>query len=104
MLFPACTGLGVAVIVTTMLALVAEPTRVKTLAVLFARFGSLVPDETEAVSRICVPLTVPGTTVTTNVKVPTAALARSGFVQLILPVPPTAGVVQDQPGAMAKEL
>ena len=47
---------------TTRLALVAEPTRVRTLAVLFARLGSLVPDETEAVSRICVPLTVPGIT------------------------------------------
>src|SRR5580692_6809161 len=87
-----------------MSALVEEPTRVKTLAVLFARFGSLVPDETDAVSRICVPLTVPGTTVTSNVKVPTAALATSGFGQLILPVPPTAGVVQDQPGATAREL
>jgi hypothetical protein len=62
MLLPACTGLGVAVIVTTMLALVAEPTKVRTLAVLFARLGSLVPDETEAVSRICVPFTVPGIT------------------------------------------
>src|SRR5271163_5135118 len=101
MLFPACTGLGVAVIVTTMLALVAEPTRVKTLAVLFARFGSFVPDETEAVSRICVPLTVPGTTVTTNVNVPVAAFATVGLVQVILPVPPTDGVVHDQPGATA---
>ena len=62
MLLPACTGLGVAVIVTTRLALVAEPTKVRTLAVLFARLGSLVPDETEAVSRICVPFTVPGIT------------------------------------------
>ena len=59
---PACTGLGVADIVTTRSALVAAPTMVSTLAVLFARLGSLVPDETEAVSRICVPLTVPGIT------------------------------------------
>jgi len=62
MLLPACTGFGEAVLVTAILALVAEPTRVRTLAVLFVRFGSLVPDETEAVSRICVPLTVPGIT------------------------------------------
>src|SRR5271156_177249 len=87
-----------------MSALVAEPTRVKTLAVLFARFRSLVPEETEAVSRICVPLTVPGTTVAMNVNVPTAALATLGFVQLILPVAPTAGAVQDQPGATAKDV
>jgi hypothetical protein len=52
MLLPACTGLGVADIVTTRSALVAAPTMVSTLAVLFARLGSLVPDETEAVSRI----------------------------------------------------
>src|SRR5580658_9628783 len=103
MLFPACTGLGAAVIVTTMLALVAAPTRVKTLAVLFARLGSLVPDETDAVSRICVPFTVPGITCTTTVKVPTAAFATSGSVQLIFPALPTAGVVHDQPVAIASD-
>lgn len=85
------------------MALVAEPTRVRTLAVLFARLGSLVPEETEAVSRTCVPLTVPGITCTTKVKVPTAAFATSGFVQLIFPALPTAGVVHDHPGAMTSD-
>ena len=100
---PACTGLGVADIVTTRSALVAEPTMVNTLAVLFARLGSLVPDETEAVSKICVPLTVPGITCTTNVKLPAAAFATSGSVQLIFPALPTAGVVHDQPGAIISD-
>ena len=48
--------------VTTRSALFAAPTMVRTLAVLFTRLGSLVPDETETVSRICVPFTVPGIT------------------------------------------
>jgi len=49
---PARTGLGDAVLRTTMFAVVARPTTVRTLAVLFARFGSVMPEVMLAVSTI----------------------------------------------------
>src|ERR1700758_2366604 len=97
MLLPACTGFGAAELVTTMFAVFAAATSVATVAVLFARFGSLDPDETKSVSVICVPLTVAGETCTINVKVPDAPFATSGFVQLMFPDAPTAGVGHAQP-------
>lgn len=103
MLFPACTGFGEAALVTTMFAVLAAATSVTTVAVLFARFGSLDPDDTESVSVICVPLTVAGDTCTTSVKVPTAPFATSGFVQPMFPDAPTAGVVHDHPGARTND-
>ena len=51
-LFPARTGLGVAVLVTTMFAVVARPTTVTTVAVLFVRLGSVVPEVTFTASMI----------------------------------------------------
>ena len=42
MLFPACTGFGAPELVTTMFAVFAAATSVTTVAVLFARFGSLI--------------------------------------------------------------
>jgi hypothetical protein len=99
MLFPACTGFGAAELVTTMFAVFAAATSVTTVAVLFARFGSFDPEETESVSVIWVPLTVTGDTCTTKVKVPDAPFATSGFVQLMFPPAPTAGVVHVQPAA-----
>src|SRR6202041_2979122 len=103
MLLPACTGLGVADIVTMRLALVAEPTMNNTLAGFFARLGSVVPDETEAASKICGPLTAPRITCPTHVNLPAAAFPTSGSVQLIFPALPTAGVVHDQPGAIIRD-
>src|SRR5579872_997867 len=94
---PAVTGLGVAEFVIVRSAeLVAAPTIVRTVAELFARFGSLVPDAMETVSAIWVPVGGPGFTFTATVNdaAPAAPSGTSGFVQLITPVPFTAGVVQ----------
>ena len=54
MLLPACSGLGVALLVTARLALLASPTMVVTLAELLVSVGSSVPELIEAVSVICV--------------------------------------------------
>jgi hypothetical protein len=103
MLLPASTGLGEATFVIVRLAVFAAPTIVRTVAVLFARFGSFVPDVTDTVSAICVPVTVPPFTCTTtvNVVVPEAPVGTSASVQVITPVPFTAGVAQLQPAAPA---
>ena len=86
-----------AALVTTTSAEVDAATSVRTLAVLLVRFGSLVPDEIEAVFRICVPLGVAAGTPVTTVNVPDEEPATSGSVQVIRPVEPTGGVVQAQP-------
>ena len=106
MLEPASTGFGEAEFVIVKSAELAAPATVSTVAELFARFGSFVTDVTDAVSTICVPLTVPALTFTTtvNVAVPVAPEGTSGLVQLIVPVPFTAGVVQLHPVASAPEI
>lgn len=106
MLFPCSTGLGVAAFVIAKSAVPAAPTRITTVALLFARFGSFVPDVIESVSTICVPLAVPVFTFTTRVKVavPFAPEGISGFVQVIFPVPPNPGVVQFQFAAAGPEM
>ena len=45
------------------------------------------------------PLGVAAPTCTTTVKLEVVAAAKSGFVQLMVPVAPTAGVVQVHPAA-----
>lgn len=97
---PARTVGDDAVLVTARSACVAVPTVVMTVAVLFAKFGSLVPEVTSSTSTICVPLVVPFPTCTTTVKLTFPPLAKSGFVQDIVPVPPTAGVAQVQPATL----
>src|SRR5450755_4339292 len=98
---PAKTGLGVPTLVMERFAVLAAPTIVRTVAVLFARTGSLVPEVAPSVSVICVPVAVPAFTLTAtvNVAAPFAPEPTSGFVHWILPVPFTAGVVQVQPAA-----
>ena len=96
---PAFTTIGFAVFVMARSALVDTPTVVIAVAELFARLGSVVPEDTLSTSTICVPLVVPDTTVTTTVKGETLETATSGLVHEIVPVPPTAGVVQVQPAA-----
>ena len=54
-MFPARTGLGTPELVIARLAVVAAPTIVSTVAELFARLGSLVPEVADIVSVICVP-------------------------------------------------
>ena len=89
-----------AVLVTARSACVAVPTVVMTVAVLLARFGSFVPEVTLSTSTICVPLVVPFPTCTTTVKLTFPPFAKSGFVQDIVPVPPTAGVAQVHPATL----
>src|SRR5271163_209494 len=86
MLLPATTVGKLAVFVSVTYAELAEPTTVLTVAELFARLGSLVPEEIFAVSTICVPKAVAALTCVTMVKVPLAPLAKSGSVHVILPV------------------
>src|SRR5580704_7900161 len=97
MLFPAITGLGEAVLVMERSAVVARPTLVCTVAVLFPRFGSLLPAVAFTTSVITEPTATPVSTATPTVKVVEAALAMSGLVHEIAPVPPKPGVAQVQP-------
>src|ERR1700722_4357289 len=97
MLFPAITGLGEAVLVMERSAVVESPTVVWTAAVLFARFGSLLPAVAFTTSVITEPTATPEFTATPTVKVVEANLAKSGLVHEMTPVPPMAGVVQVQP-------
>src|SRR5271154_7373980 len=97
MVLPANTGLGVPTFVTARLAVVAAPTIVSTVAELFVSVGSFVPEVTESVSVICVPVAVPRLTVTTTVNVvtPDAPEGTSASLQVITP----AVVAQLQPAA-----
>ena len=83
---PATTVLDAAVFVSVTYAEVAEPTTVETVAELFVRFESRVPEVMFAVSTICVPKVVPAFTVTATVNVPSEPLPKLGFVQAIVPV------------------
>lgn len=61
---------------------------------LFPGTGSVEVDETDALFVITVPFGVLPLTLTDNVS-KTVPLIKLGVVQLMLPVPPTAGVVQE---------
>jgi len=94
MVDPAVTGLGVPLLVT-----VRSQATIKfvvTLVLLLAEFGSEVVADTAEVAVIELAVTVDGTFSTTmmSVAVPEPML---GLVQLIVPVPLIAGVVQVQP-------
>jgi hypothetical protein len=95
MLFPATTGLGVPLFVTARSHTTFTP--VVTVVVLLALLGSEVLAETEDVAVIVPIATLDGTlnTTTMSAEVPNARAELS--VQLIVPVAPTAGVVQVQP-------
>lgn len=82
------TAFAEGVFVTTKFAVLAAPTIVTTEAELFVKTGSLVPDVTESVSTICVPLGVAAFTCTMILKVIVFAAPEgtSGSVQLMLPV------------------
>src|SRR5277367_7067529 len=88
MLLPATTVGALAVFVSVTYAELTEPTTVLTVAELFARLGSLVPEDIFAASTICVPNAVAALTIVTsvNVPVPLAPLGKSGSVQVIFPV------------------
>jgi hypothetical protein len=100
MLFPARTGLGVPLFVTARSHLSCAYTSV--VVVLLARFGSEVVAATEEVAVIS-PAAVADTSTATTIfaEVPDARFAES--VQLIVPVPPTGGVVQLHPAGARTE-
>src|SRR5882724_1124843 len=103
MLEPSRTGLGVPEFVIDRSAVLDKPTVICTAAELFERIASFVPDVASTTSVITVPEATPVFTATPSVKVVEAALAKSGFVQVMVPVPPTAGVMHvhpDPPGLL----
>src|SRR5208282_1539413 len=103
MLEPARTGFGEAVFVTDWSAAVATLTTVCTVAVLLESVGSLVPEVTEATSVTIVPFVVPAPTFTTRVYEALPPFVKSGFVQVIAPVPPTAGVTHVHPATVESD-
>jgi hypothetical protein len=68
-----------------------------TLAVLFGEYGSRVLLETVGVAVMVVPAVVPGSTFNVNGMLTLAPEASVDPLQLIAPVPPTAGVMQVHP-------
>jgi hypothetical protein len=97
-LLPAATEVGDALFVVTRSAWVAVATTSLAVAVLLADLGSLVDELTVAGLLITVPAAVPAFTFNATVNVPEPA-AKLGLVQVMVPVLPTAGVVQDHPAA-----
>src|SRR5271167_3540969 len=97
MLFPGVTGFGVAELDTARSAVPAAPTVVEAVAELFPELGSGVDEEMLAVAEITVPEAVPALTVRTMGKVAVPPFAKVALVQVKVPVPPTAMVLQDQP-------
>src|SRR5713101_1263172 len=95
MLFPAMTGSGLSAFVIERSALV--PTAMLELALLFPGLGSAVVAPTVAVSLMRVPTGVLVLTLTVNTKVPLTPLFKVAMVQVMAPVPPTAGVTQAHP-------
>jgi hypothetical protein len=70
---------------------------------LFELFGSVTADEPISVSEITVPVAVPASTFATNVNAPDTPDASEAIVQVIVPVAPTAGVLQLQVPGFANE-
>ncbi len=92
MLPPAATGFGEAEFVVTMSAWVASATTSAAVALLLTVFGSETAEPTVTVSLIVVPAAVPAVTFNIKEKLPDPG-AKLGLVQVIVPVPPTAGTV-----------
>src|SRR3954447_21244209 len=101
MMFPAVTGLGVPLFVTDKSQITFTP--VFTVELLLARLGSEVVAETEEVAVMVPIATVDGTfnTTTMSAEVPAPRLAVS--LQVIVPVPPTAGVVHVHPAGASTD-
>ena len=95
-MLPAATDVGVAVLVVIRSAWVAVATTSAAVAVLLAELGSVVVELTVAVSLIAVPAAVPAATPTITGKL-AVPVAKLGLVQVMLPVPPAVGSMQDHP-------
>ncbi len=87
------------VFVTTKSAWVAVATTSAAVAELFPELESLVVDVTVAVSLIAVPAAVPAVTCRTSVKLDDPG-AKVELLHVIVPVPPTTGVVHDHPAGV----
>jgi hypothetical protein len=85
-LLPSVTGLGAAELVTLKSACPAVATTTVAVALLLFGFGSVVEEDTFAVSVIGVPEAVPAFTVTTTVNVVEAPEARVAFEQVSVPL------------------
>src|SRR5580693_6765425 len=86
MLLSSVTGLGVAELVTLRSACPAVATTTVAIASLLARFGSVVVEETSAVTAMDVPEAVPAVTFSTTVNVVEAPDASVGFEQVSVPL------------------
>src|SRR5689334_14033179 len=102
MFAPGATGSGVSIFVTDRFA-EPTPTVVVAVAVLLAPLESAVVDVAVAALVMTVPFASDGSTATTSVKTAFAPAARVATEQLTGPVPPTAGVVHDQPPGDASD-
>ena len=98
---PAVTVVTPSLLVTERSADVA--TVVVVVALSLAAFGSLVAAETVAVLLMTVPAATLAPTWTMSVKVWVAPAARLAIVQVTVPLPPTAGVVQLKPAGAVSE-
>ena len=100
---PATVVAAEEVLTTCRSAVPMAPTVTMAVAELLARLGSEVPETTFATSTICEPPAAKAFTVTLRLKVEEELLATSGLVQLMVPVAPTARVVQVQPATAGNE-
>src|SRR5215470_14395486 len=95
MFAPAVTGDGAPELATTRST--SEFAIVVVVVVLLALVGSLVVEETVEVAVIVVPIAVAAFTFTITEMFTVVPAAMLGFVQVTVPVAPTAGVVHDHP-------
>jgi sirohydrochlorin ferrochelatase len=99
--FPAVTGFGIPLLVTARSQ--ATFTSVVTVVLLLPLLGSAVVAETEEVVVIVPIATVEGTFNTTTISAEVDAARLEPSVQLIVPVAPTAGVVQVHPAGASTD-
>jgi hypothetical protein len=81
----------------------AEATVVLAVALSLPGLGSVVEDVTVAVFEITVPPATDALTLTTSGKVRLLPAVKVVIVQLMVPVPPTAGIIQVQPAGGVNE-
>lgn len=103
MLFPGSTGFGEAELMTLKSYWPADATTTFVVAELLSGLGSVRLELTLAVSEITVPEGVAAFTLRTRVNVAVAPGARFAMEPVTLPVPPTDGVVHDQPDGHESE-
>lgn len=100
---PASTGFGFSEMLTAMSAWLACATVTFAVALLFAGLGSVMEEEPMSVSVMTVPVAVPAFTLVTRVNEPLEPTARVAMLHVMVPVPPTGGVVQLQEPGLARD-